>query len=218
MNERLTHAIEDYLKAIAVLEESGERVTTSTIAGVVGVSAPSATAMVKRLATLGFLEHEPYRGVVLTEAGRKVALEIVRHHRLLERYLAEALGVPLDRVHEEADRLEHSLSEELEERIDEMLGHPTHDPHGHPIPDRELNFDRSPVRTLADLTPGDRATVCRVPDGDAALLRYLADLELVPGKGVELRDQAPFEGPVMLRSASGDHAISRELATTIGVD
>ena len=218
MNERLTHAIEDYLKAIVALEESDERVTTSTLADAVGVSAPSATGMVKRLAALGFVEHEPYRGVSLTEAGRKVALEVLRHHRLLERYLAEALGVPLDRVHDEADRLEHSLSEELEARIDDLLGHPTHDPHGHPIPDRELNFDRSPVRTLADLTPGDRATVCRVPDGDAELLRYLATLELVPGKDVELREHTPFDGPVKLRSASGEHAISRELAVAIGVD
>jgi DtxR family transcriptional regulator, Mn-dependent transcriptional regulator len=218
MSERLTHAIEDYLKAIIALEERGERVTNSNLAEAVGVSAPSATGMVKRLAALGFVQHEPYRGVALTKNGRRVALEILRHHRLLERYLAEALGVPLERVHEEADRLEHSLSEELEERIDALLGYPTHDPHGHPIPDRELNFDRTPVRTLADLTPGDRATVCRVPDGDADLLRYLATLDLVPGKDVELREHGPFDGPVTLRSASGEHAISRALAVAIGVD
>ena len=217
MDEKLTHAIEDYLKAIFALEARSERATTSIVAEALGISAPSVSGMIKRLATLGLVEYEPYHGVVLTDAGRRVALEVVRHHRLLERYLAEALQVPLDRVHDEADRLEHSLSEELEERIDELLGYPTHDPHGHPIPDRELNIDRSPVRALAELAPGDSATICRVPDGDAELLRYLASLELVPGKGVQVRSHAPFEGPVTVRSGSGEHAISRDLADAIGV-
>lgn len=217
MDEKLTHAIEDYLKAIFALEARGERATTSTLAEALAVSPPSVSGMIKRLASLGLVDHEPYRGVVLSDAGRRVALEVVRHHRLLERYLAEALGVPLEEVHREAERLEHSLSEELEERIDAMLGYPTHDPHGHPIPDRNLNLDPSPVRALAELAPGDHATISRVPDDDPELLRYLGALELVPGKDVEVRAHAPFEGPVTVRSAAGEHAISRALAGTIGV-
>ena len=217
-DERLTDAIQDYLKAVFRLEsDEGTRATTSSVADAMGVSAPSASVMLKKLAALGLVEHTPYRGVGLTAAGRRVALEIVRHHRLLEQYLAETLGVPLDEVHDEADRLEHSLSEALEERIDAMLGFPTHDPHGHPIPDRELNLDRSPLRTLADLAPGDTATIRRVPDEDPELLRYLASLELVPGSEVELRALSPVDGPVTVRSRNGEHAISAELAGAIGV-
>jgi DtxR family Mn-dependent transcriptional regulator len=173
--------------------------------------------MLKRLGALGLVDHAPYRGVALTDAGRRVALEVIRHHRLLEQYLAESLGVPLDEVHAEADRLEHKLSEKVERRIDVLLGHPTHDPHGHPIPDADLNVDPLDARTLLALAPGERARVSRVPDGDVDLLRYLAGLELVPGREVELKELAPFEGPVTVRSASGEHAISRALAAVIGI-
>ena len=134
----LTVAVQDYLKAIYALESAGERVTTSALARRMGVSAPSATAMTKRLDELGLVERLPYRGVALTDAGRRGALEVLRHHRLLERYLVDRLGLSLDAVHAEAELLEHALSEELEAKIDEELGFPTHDPHGDPIPDREL--------------------------------------------------------------------------------
>ncbi len=177
----LTVAVQDYLKAIYALESEGQRVTTSALARRMGVSAPSTTAMTKRLAELGLVERLPYRGVALTDAGRRGALEVLRHHRLLERYLVDRLGLSLDEVHAEAELLEHALSEELEARIDAELGFPTHDPHGDPIPDRNLRVVRGADRTLLDLEPGTRASISRVPDGDSALLRYLGELGIVPG-------------------------------------
>ena len=211
----LTVAVQDYLKAIYALEGAGERVTTSALAARMGVSAPSATAMTKRLAELGLVERAPYKGVALTEDGNRGALEVLRHHRLLERYLVDRLGLSLDEVHAEADRLEHALSEELEAKIDAELGFPTHDPHGDPIPDRELRVAAGGNATLLDVPPGGGATVSRVPDGNPELLRYLAELGLLPGSDVEIVSQAPFGGPVTVRTASGEHAISRDLADSI---
>ncbi len=211
----LTVAVQDYLKAIYALESAGERVTTSALATRMGVSAPSASAMTKRLAELGLVERAPYKGVALTEQGSRGALEVLRHHRLLERYLVDRLGLSLDEVHAEADRLEHALSEELEAKIDAELGFPTHDPHGDPIPDRELRVAADGDSTLLDLPPGDRASVSRVPDRNPELLRYLAELGLLPGSDVEVVSQAPFGGPVTVRTASGEHAISRDLADSI---
>jgi DtxR family transcriptional regulator, Mn-dependent transcriptional regulator len=213
----LTDAMQDYLKEIHKLRMEGRRATTSAIATAMGVRPPSATAMVKRLASLGLAKHTPYRGVELTPAGERVALEVIRHHRLLEQYLAQALGLSLDEVHTEADRLEHALSEELEARIDRSLGYPTHDPHGDPIPDADLRIDPERLRTLASLAPGDEATIARVPDEDDDLLRYLSELALVPGKKVKLRKVEPFGGPLTVRVGKFDHAISRELAAGIGV-
>ena len=211
----LTVAVQDYLKAIYALETEGARVTTSALARRVGVSAPSATAMTKRLAELGLVERVPHRGVALTDTGRRAALEVLRHHRLLERYLVDRLGLPLDEVHAEAELLEHALSEELEARIDAELGFPTHDPHGDPIPDRDLRVVHADVRTLLDLEPGARASISRVPDDDSALLRYLGELGIVPGSNLELIGHAPFGGPVTVRTERGEHAISRELADRI---
>jgi DtxR family Mn-dependent transcriptional regulator len=213
----LSHATQDYLKEIHKLRLEGRRATTSEISERLGVRPPSVTAMVKKLAALGLAEHAPYRGVELSPAGERVALEVIRHHRLLEQYLAQALGLPLDELHGEADRLEHVLSEELEARIDRSLGYPTHDPHGDPIPDRDLKLDRSQLKTLASLEPGDEAVVQRVPDGDDELLRYLASLALVPGRKVKLRRVEPFGGPLTVRVGKAEHAISRELAAGIGV-
>jgi DtxR family Mn-dependent transcriptional regulator len=211
----LTVAVQDYLKAIYGLESSGERVTTSALAKRMGVSAPSATAMTKRLDELGLVERVPHRGAALTEQGRLGALEVLRHHRLLERYLVDRLGLSLDQVHAEAELLEHALSEELEAKIDAELGFPTHDPHGDPIPDRELRLVHDERRTLLDLEPGARGSIARVPDGDSELLRYLDELGLVPDASVEVLSQAPFGGPVTVRTDSGEHAISRELADQI---
>jgi DtxR family Mn-dependent transcriptional regulator len=213
----LTRAVQDYLKAIYALDAAGARVTTSALADRMDVSAPSATAMMKRLAELGLAERAPYRGVVLTESGRRNALEMLRHHRLLERYLADTFDLPLDQVHAEADRLEHAISESLEERIDQALGFPTHDPHGHPIPDKDLKISSVQARALLDLAPGDRATVSRVPDNDADILRYLDELALVPGEPVEVTAIAPFGGPVSVRTGTGEHAIARELAAAVGI-
>src|SRR5215216_271712 len=215
--EPLSDAIQDYLREVFKLETAGERATTSTVAAAMDVSAPSASVMLKRLAALDLVEHVPYRGVELTESGRRVALEIVRHHRLLEQYLAETLGVPVERVHAEADRLEHALSEELERLIDAKLGHPTHDPHGHPIPDADLNLaPPAPARSLLELEPGESATIRHVPDRDTGLLRYLSELDLLPGCTVVVERVAPYGGPLTLRSTTGGHAISRELAGAIG--
>jgi len=211
-----TVAVQDYLKAIYALESAGERATTSALASRMGVSPPSATAMAKRLAELGLVERAPYRGVVLTADGRRGALEVTRHHRLLERFLADRLGLSLAEVHAEADRLEHALSEELEAKIDAELGYPTHDPHGDPIPNSDLHVEAPRGRTLVDLDPGESARVSRVPDEDSDLLRYLTELGLVPGSTVVLVSEAPFGGPVALRTDSGEHAISRELADRIG--
>jgi DtxR family Mn-dependent transcriptional regulator len=211
----LSVAVQDYLKAIYALESTEQRVTTSALARRMGVSAPSTTAMTKRLAELGLVERLPYRGVALTDAGRRGALEVLRHHRLLERYLVDRLGLSLDAVHAEAELLEHALSEELEARIDAELGFPTHDPHGDPIPDRELRVVRGSDRTLLDLEPGARASISRVPDGDSELLRYLGELGIVPGSDLELVGYAPFGGPVTVRTERGEHAISRELADRI---
>jgi DtxR family transcriptional regulator, Mn-dependent transcriptional regulator len=213
----LSVAIQDYLKEIYKIQAAGERATTTAIAKRMAVAPSSATSMIKKLAALGLAEHAPYRGIELSEAGTKIALEVIRHHRLLEQYLAETLGLGIDAVHAEADRLEHVLSEELEARIDEQLGYPTHDPHGDPIPDAGLNVDRTSLRSLDALAPGEEATVRRVPDGDAGLLRYLAELTLVPGRRVTMRRSEPFGGPLTVDVDGSEHAISRELAGQIGV-
>ena len=214
---RATRAAEDYLKAILKLELEERRATTGAIAVALGVSQPSVSAMTKRLTAEGYLERTPYRGVALTDAGRATALETLRHHRLLERFLADTLGLELHEVHAQAEQLEHVLSEELEARIDEALGYPTHDPHGDPIPDRELRLVDGPRRALLELDPGERSTVSRVPDGDEALLRYLAEVGLVPGVEIELVEIGPFGGPATVRTPAGDRAIGRELAAAIDV-
>ncbi len=213
----LSDAVQDYLREIYKLQSAGERVRTSTLARRMGVAPPSATSMIKKLASLGYADHEPYRGLRLTPAGERVALEVLRHHRLLELYLAKTLDLGLDAVHAEADRLEHALSEELEARIDKMLGSPTEDPHGDPIPDARLRVVHSKARPLTDLEPGEQATVLRVPDGDDAVLRYLAALALVPGQRVELVSAAPFDGPVTLAADGREASISRQLAAQIQV-
>jgi DtxR family Mn-dependent transcriptional regulator len=215
---RQTHAIEDYLKVIYTLaHEEGAPVTTSAVARRMAVSAPAASAMVKKLASRGLARHERYRGVTLTRKGERVAVEVLRHHRLLEQYLASRLGVGIDEVHDEAEQLEHALSEELEARIDRELGFPTHDPHGHPIPDSELKVPRTRMRTLADLEPGEQATVRRVPDGDRQLLGYLSTLGLLPGRMIELVSASPFGGPLVLLASGVEYSVARDLAALIGV-
>jgi DtxR family Mn-dependent transcriptional regulator len=169
--------------------------------------------MVKRLAELGLAEHEPYRGVALTESGERVALEMIRHHRLIEAYLAEALGVPWDRVHDEAEILEHYISEDLEERMAAALGDPSHDPHGDPIPDRELSLvDEAGAIALAELEIGATATFTRVSDSDPDMLRYLAGRGIRPGIEVTVREREPFGGALMVAVDDDAHAIGTELA------
>ena len=214
--ELLSDAIQDYLKEIYKLSGEVDRVTTNAVARRMGVSAPSVTSMLKKLAALGLVVHEPYHGATLTAAGERIAVEIVRHHRLLELYLMQTLGMSIENVHAEADRLEHALSEELEARIDAALGFPTHDPHGDPIPDAKLHIDQPALRALDALRPGERATIRRVPD-DAAALRVLSELDLLPGSEIELRENAAASDSLTVASGGMEHAIERELAGRIGV-
>lgn len=213
----LSPAVQDYLRAAYLLELDGAKVSTSALARRMSVSAPSASAMAKRLDELGLVERTPYRGLALTADGRLVALELLRHHRLLERFLVDKLGVTIDEVHGEADRLEHALSEALEARIDEALGFPTHDPHGDPIPNAALELELSERRDLADVAKGETATVSVVPDGDASLLAYLKEIGVLPGEDLTVVASAPFDGPVTIRTRLGETALSRELARRIGV-
>ncbi|MEX2584547.1 MAG: metal-dependent transcriptional regulator [Gemmatimonadota bacterium] len=212
-----TQAVEDYLKVIYDLGRGGGPVTTSAIATRLSVAPGTVTGMVKKLATLNLVTHESYRGVVLTESGARIALEVIRHHRLVERYLFEAMGVPWDQVHAEAEKWEHVLSEEMEERMDAILGNPTTDPHGSPIPTRELVLQEPDNEALARLNPGQRATVAEVGDEDAAMLRYFAELGLFPEASVEVLSVAPFEGPISLRVAGEECAIGRQAAEHVFV-
>ena len=212
----VSESAQDYLKAIWKLERTGD-MSTSALAESLGVTSASATAMLKKLATLGLVVHERYHGATLTPAGERMALEVVRHHRLLELYLMEALGLTWDQVHQEAERLEHHLSDELEAAIDQALGYPTRDPHGDPIPSPELLLVRDELVCLSDLEAGSLTVVRRVPDGDPELLRYLASLGLVPAEEVTVVEQAPFDGPVTVEVRGSRHAIGRSLAARIEV-
>ena len=212
-----SHAIEDYLKTIYLVQQDEGRVTTSAIARRLGIAAASVTNMVKRLAEMNLVRHTPYHGVELLPAGEKIALEVVRHHRILELYLAEALGMPWDQVHAEADRLEHVISEDLEERMAVALGQPTMDPHGHPIPSRDLTVLERSQAALAEARPGDVLTVEWVRDLDPAHLRYLAAVGLVPQAVVHVVDVAPFNGPLRLRIGDSEISLGRELAAEVFV-
>src|SRR3954468_24875223 len=198
--DSISAAVEDYAKTIYALQvEADGPVTNNALAERLGVSAASASNMVKKLGGLGLVEHVRYRGVELTPAGRRVALEVLRHHRLLELYLAESLGVPWDRVHDEAEVLEHHISEELEELIAKALGNPTHDPHGDPIPTRDLEMNEGPAATLDSFEPGQCGRVTRISDHDPDMLRYLAERGIAPGDQFEVVDKHPFGGPLFVR-------------------
>ena len=215
----LSSAVQDYAKAIYALERrAGEAVTTNALAERLGVTPGSASGMVKRLAELGLVEHEPYRGVQLTDDGRRVALEVIRHHRLLELYLVQSLGVPWDRVHEEAEVLEHVLSEELEELIAAKLGNPTHDPHGDPIPTRELTIEEEPTQSLQSLQAAATGRFTRVSDSDPEMLRFLADRGISPGDSFEVIDKQPFGGPLFIRFGDNVHVLGGDLAKAMRVE
>jgi len=209
--------MENYLKVIFEILEHEERANTTAIAGVLGIAPASVTAMLKKLADLNMITYEPYQGVRLTEVGEKTALEVLRHHRLLELYLAEALDVPWDRVHEEAERLEHALSEDLEERIAAALGDPTVDPHGSPIPSRDGTINRRARRRLSMVPAGETVTVIEVGDRDPDLLRYLGKLEMYPGTEVKVLAIEAFPGPLVLSSKGREFILGREAAERIQV-
>lgn len=218
--DSLSHqAIEDYVKSIYALAQDESPVSTSRIAAARAVKPASATSMIQRLARLNLVNYEKHYGVTLTEAGEKLALEVIRHHRLLELYLMEALGFSWDEVHEQADILEHVISEKLEARIAAALNHPTVDPHGEPIPTAEGTMATPETTALVDVGAGIPAKVARIADdSDSELLRYLANLGLVPGAAVEIVDAAPFDGPLTLRVGGAAQVIGRNLAELILVE
>jgi DtxR family transcriptional regulator, Mn-dependent transcriptional regulator len=219
-HEGVTTAVEDYAKAIYALQRrsGGEPVNTNALAERLGVTPASASGMLRKLAEHGLVTHVPYHGVALTEAGRKVALEVVRHHRLLELFLAEQLDVPWDRVHEEAEVLEHVLSEDLEARIAAKLGHPTHDPHGDPIPTAELRIDEGDTVSLDALAPGDSGRLVRVSDGDPEMLRYLSELGIRLGDTIRVTDRQPFDGPITVEVGGTRHVLGGRLVSALRIE
>lgn len=189
----VTRAVEDYLKAIYKLQESGSRATTNAIAGRMGLRAASVTAMLQQLSDQGLAEYARYRGAYLTEEGVSAALRVIRRHRLIELYLHQHLGVPWDRIHDEAERLEHAISSYLEERIDAKLGYPQFDPHGAPIPTSTGDLPRRTLLPLSEVLPGERHIVLHIPDDDPDLLRYAASMGIVPGATITMLNR--LDGP-----------------------
>jgi DtxR family transcriptional regulator, Mn-dependent transcriptional regulator len=217
MPESLTAAVEDYVKAIYTLESGERSVTTTALAERLDVRPASVSGMLPKLSALGLVEHEPYRGIRLTERGTRVALEVVRHHRLLELFLVESLGMTWDEVHAEAEVLEHVLSEELEELIAAKLGDPAFDPHGDPIPSRELTVPTDESRNLYELEPGQRGTFVRISDSDPAMLRFLTERGIAPGAEIEVIERQPFDGPLYVRVADEVHVLGAVLARAMRV-
>ena len=214
----ITHEREDYLKTIYKLQATESPVRTTSIAQALGIEPGSVTGVIKRLAELKLVNYEPYRGVTLTEAGEKIALQVIRHHRLIELYLMEALGYTWDEVDEEADKLEHVISELFEERIAELLGHPELDPHGSPIPSKDGVMQHHIAIRLSDMKEGQQGLVCQVEDDDPALLRYLASLGLRPNTLLRVDRVAPFGGPVHVVVDDAEHALGPDVASQIYVD
>jgi DtxR family transcriptional regulator, Mn-dependent transcriptional regulator len=216
----LSAPVQDYAKAVYALEkrEGGGAVSTNDLAERLGVTPGSVSAMVRKLADVGLIEHEPYRGVRLTAEGRRVALEVLRHHRLIELFLAEELGMPWDRVHAEAEVLEHALSEELEQLISARLGNPTVDPHGDPIPTAELAIEEGQSRSLDQLPPGAVGRFVRVSDSDPAMLRYLADQGIALGDRLEVSGRQPFGGPVFVRFGERELPLGGQLASAMRIE
>jgi len=213
-------SIEDYLKAIYKLEErdGSPPVSTGDVAQAMDVSPASASNMIKRLDDLGFLTYEAYEGATLTDPGRTIALEVIRHHRLLELYLKEVMGFSWDEIHEEAEILEHHISERFETRIEEMLGNPTRDPHGHPIPDRDGSVDELPTRSLADLAEGDAATIDHIADEDGDLLDLLEQRGLLPGAPVEVIETRPLDGLLVVAVDGTQQLIGQPVAQKVVVE
>jgi DtxR family Mn-dependent transcriptional regulator len=214
----LTAPVEDYLKAVYEIERSGGAAATTTLASRLGVAPASVSGMVRRLAEQGLLAYERYRGVTLTSAGRRAALRTLRRHRVLESYLASVLGYPWDRVHEEAERLEHAASDELVDRMARALGDPAVDPHGAPIPTREGRVDETAHASLAEIDVGVPARVVRVSDEDGAMLRYLAELGILPGTEVTVVAREPYGGPIGIEVGGARRAVGPALAAQVLVE
>lgn len=213
-----TPAAEDYLKAIYHLSRSGEPASTSMLAERLGIAAGSVTGMLKRLAEQGLVEHTPYYGARLTVQGEANAVRTIRRHRVLELFLVQVLGYPWDRVHEEAERLEHAVTEELVDRMAHVLGEPAVDPHGAAIPTAAGELHEPALPSLLDVPLGHEAVLRRVPDEDAGALRYLAELDLVPGALLVVLERAPYNGPVRVRVRDAERLLGRELAASVAVE
>ena len=210
-NETLTRSVEDYLKAIYQLSPEGRPASTSDIAHLLALSPPSVTGMVKRLSEHGLLEHVPYRGVQLTDEGRRAALRMVRRHRLIEAYLVEFLGYSWDTVHDEAERLEHAVSDTLVERMATALGNPEVDPHGDPIPSADGFVQELSCTPLSEVPVGESVEIHRVHENQPDRLRYIASLGLKPGVHITVVDRQPFDDLVTIEVAGQQHVIGREL-------
>lgn len=214
----IQQAIEDYLKTIYVLSEVESPVSTSRLAEALQVRLSSVSSMLKRLADLSLVDYVKNRGVTLTEDGQKTALEVLRHHRLIELYLTEVLGFGWDEVHEQAELLEHVISEELEERIADVLGHPQFDPHGDPIPTKDGTIITHETERLSALPQGHQAIVSRITENsNSDLLCYLAELGIVPGAEISVVDVAPFDGPLTLQINNKRQIVGHQIAETIQV-
>lgn len=212
----LSQSVEDYLKAIYVLQSEGETASTTNIAKALDVSSASVTNMLKRLAKMNLLEHESYKGAKLTAAGDKIALEVLRHHRLLELYLKEVMGYSWDEVHDEAENLEHHISEQFEDRIAELLNHPTHDPHGDPIPTKDGVMPEMAQLSIVQAEEKVPYIIGRVKDQDPELLRYLEKIGVIPGVKIEVIEKTPFNGPVKVKLEKDQeqtlgHAVASEV-------
>jgi DtxR family transcriptional regulator, Mn-dependent transcriptional regulator len=213
--ESLTRSVEDYLKAIYQLTPEGRPASTSDIAHLLALSPPSVTGMVKRLSEHGLLEHVPYRGVQLTGEGRRAALRMIRRHRLIEAYLVEFLGYSWDLVHEEAERLEHAVSDTMVERMANALGHPQVDPHGDPIPSADGSIHEPACMPLSNVPVGSTVEVHRVSESQPERLRYIASLGLRPGVQVTVTDREPIDELVTIEVAGDQHVIGRELSRVL---
>jgi DtxR family transcriptional regulator, Mn-dependent transcriptional regulator len=211
----ITRSVEDYLKAIFLLEAKGQPATTSDIALQLELSAPSVSGMIKRLSDQGLIEHAPYKGVLLTAPGRRVALRMLRRHRIIEAYLVGFLGYSWDTVHDEAERLEHAVSEVLIERMATALGNPRFDPHGDPIPDQDGAMDELVYTPLAEIPTGETAEIRRVVTSQAERLRYLKHSGLTPGTRVTVTEHQPFRGPITVSTEGHEQVIGHELAEQV---
>ena len=211
----LSQSVEDYLKVIYQLETEGLGATTNNIAEMMEVSSASVTNMLKRLARLNLIEHTSYKGAKLTEAGCKIALEILRHHRLLELYLKEIMGYGWDEVHEEAEKLEHHISEQFEDKIAELLNYPTHDPHGDPIPTKDGIMPKMALLPLTDASINNQYIIGRVRDQESELLRYFEKIGVIPGVQIRIIDKAPFNGPILVKLEDVEKTIGFNIAEQV---
>lgn len=211
----LSQSVEDYLKAIYLLEIDGVVATTNNIAESLSVSSASVTNMFKKLAKLQLINHKSYRGAELTEAGEKIALEVIRHHRLLELYLKEMMGYSWDQVHDEAEKLEHHISEQFEDKIAELLNDPTHDPHGDPIPSKEGVVPEMASLAITDADENESYIIGRVRDQDPELLRFLEKSGIIPGVQVTILEKTPFDGPVKIKLEDKETTIGNSVAKDV---